>query len=397
MFFLFRSFQIFYQFSTYLRQTKPEFWQRKRMIIFFFIPLAILSIVSFPLQLFIISVISVFHDQDQWILLTIKIGIAEGLFNAHFQYMLQMFIFFTRADRHPSYFQYLTAFGSLLFLAYSRVESLMLDREGHRMSPGQKAWWIIRYGPNFLLNCAFKVGSISLIVAMLRFNCIWLYGSVVIIWLTLQLCFNEGWIPRKFYFLFIGAGMHAVSVAHIPEQIKLIDTHPDSTRNTLYTTRLTTRQLRYNLLFQNMIWFLFNVIILSTMWIMSCDSIGNPDLEIPLFWPFTEKTYTLKENKVFSILQFIIPILLSVGLLSQLLLWLFEEKEFLTEILSPAMPGGPIASQVSQDEDTVDAGPPPVPGWTYVGPCEGSEVWHQYKYDETLGAGIQGRLNQVRL
>ena len=189
--------------------------------------------------------------------------------------------------------------------------------------------------------------------------------------------------------------MHAVSVAHIPEQIKLIDTHPDSTKNTLYTTRLTTRQLRYNLLFQNMIWFLFNVVILSTMWIMSCDSIGNPDLEIPLFWPFTEKTYTLKENKVFSILQFIIPILLSVGLLSQLLLWLFEEKEFLTEILSPAMPGGPIASQVSQDEDTVDAGPPPVPGWTYVGPCEGSEVWHQYKYDETLGAGIQGRLNMV--
>ena len=128
------------------------------MIVLFFIPLSILCIISFPLQLFFISLISCFHDQNQWILLTTKIGIAEGLFNAHFQYMLQLFVFFTRADRHPSVFQYLTAFVSLAMLAYSRVESLMLDRGGHKMSPGQKVWWIIRYGPNFLLNCAFKVG-----------------------------------------------------------------------------------------------------------------------------------------------------------------------------------------------------------------------------------------------
>jgi len=266
---------------------------------------------------------------------------------------------------------------------------------GHKMSPGQKAWWIIRYGPNFLLNCAFKVGSISLIVAMLRFNCIWLYGSIVIIWLSLQLCFNEGWIPRKFYYLFIGAGMHAVSVAHIPEQIKLIDTHLDSTKNVLYTTRLTTRQLRFNLLFQNMIWFLFNVTVMVTLWIMSCEGIGKPDLEIPVFWPFTEKTYTLKENKVFSILQFIIPILLSVGLLSQMLLWLFEEKEFLNEILSPGSPGE-ISTQVSKEEDSVDGGPPQVPGWTYFrSKVSGGQVWLEYRYDKTLGAGIQGRLNQV--
>merc|ERR1719450_1687550 len=156
------------------------------MLVFFFIPLSILSIVSFPLQLFFISLIASFHDQDQWMLLTIKIGIAEGLFNAHFQYMLQLFIFFTRADRHPSVFQYLAAFGSLLFLAYSRIESLLLDRGGHYMSPGQKAWWIIRFGPCFLFNCAFKVGSISLVIAMLRFNSIWLYGSVLIIWFLLQ-------------------------------------------------------------------------------------------------------------------------------------------------------------------------------------------------------------------
>ena len=386
---IFWSFQIFYQFSTHLRQSKPEFWQRKRMIVLFFIPLSILCIISFPLQLFFISLIACFHDQDQWMLLTIKIGIAEGLFNAHFQYMLQLFIFFTRADRHPSAFQYLTAFGSLLFLAYSRVESLMLDREGHKMSPGQKAWWIIRYGPNFLLNCAFKVGSISLIVAMLRFNCIWVYGSVVIIWLVLQLCFNEGWIPRRFYHLFLGAGMHAVSVAHIPEQIKLIDTNPDSKKNVLWATRLSSRQLRQNLLFQNMIWFILNVTIMVTLWLLSCDNIGNPNTEIPLFWPFTTKTYTFKDNKVFSILQYVVPTLLSTGLVSQMLLWLFEERKILTDIMSPDGPDSPVSSD---QDDVVDGLPGEVPGWQYV---DSRGTWHRYKYDEQLGAGVQGRLNQV--
>ena len=49
------------------------------------------------------------------------------------------------------------------------------------------------------------------------------------------------------------------------------------------------------------------------------------------------------------------------------------------------------------DEDREDGDHPQVPGWTFVRKCEGSQVWLEYKYDETLGAGIQGRLNQVTL
>ena len=141
-------------------------------------------------------------------LLTAKIGMAEGMFNAHFEYMLQLFIFFFRADRHPSLFQYLAAFGSLLFLVWSRIESLLLDRGGHHMGPGQKAWWICRFGPCFLVLSAYKVASISLIITMLRYNSIWLYGSCVLIWMFLQFLFNERCLPRQYYHLFIGAGLH---------------------------------------------------------------------------------------------------------------------------------------------------------------------------------------------
>ena len=135
---IFWSAIMFYKLWTYLTEADRQFYDRKRMLVFFFFPLTILSIASFPLQLLVVSIIALFNDQDQWVLLTTRIGIAEGLFNAHFQFLLQLFIFFTRADRHPSTFQYLTLFGSLVMLSYSRVESLLLDRGGHRMSPGQK-------------------------------------------------------------------------------------------------------------------------------------------------------------------------------------------------------------------------------------------------------------------
>jgi len=402
---LFWSFGLFIQFGNYLRKDKPEIYQRKRMLILFFLPLSLICIVTYPLQLFLVSLISCFNDQDQWILLTTKIGITEGLFNAHFQYMLQLFVFFTRADRHPSYIQYLAAFGSLLFLAYSRIESLLLDRGGFRMSPGQKAWWILRFGPSFLLNCAFKVGSISLIIAMLRFNSIWLYGIIVVTWLFLQILFNEGCLPKRYYYLFIGAGLHAVSVAHIPEEVKLIDTNPDSTKNILSVTRLTPRQLRFNLLFQNTIWFILNCTVIVTLSIVS---FLRPDTEISIFWPFITKTYSFKENKVFSVLHIVAPVILIIGLISQVILWIYEfskrdkekvkkaikinKKDDVTDFTRHVSVESEAVSSLNTEEVQYD-------GWTHVPDkcpaCTGESSWHSYVCDDVLQAGVQGRLSQV--
>lgn len=124
--------------------------------------------------------------------------------------MLQIFIFLYEADRHPSTFQLLSAFGSLVFLAYSRVESITLERGGHRMSPGRKFWWIVRYLPYNVINCGFKLVSMSLFLVIFRFNCIWLYGGVFLIWFIIQHLFNERCLPLRFYYLFQGAGIHCV-------------------------------------------------------------------------------------------------------------------------------------------------------------------------------------------
>ena len=402
---IFWSFLLFFRLYAYLTKRDSAFYNRKRMVIFFFIPLAILSVVTFPLQLVIISMINVFNDQEQWSFLTIKIGVAEGLFNAHFQFILQLFVFCVRADRHPSFWQYFLLFGSLAFLSYSRVESLLLDRGGPRMSPGQRLWWIMRYGPSFLLNCAFKLGSIGLILAMLRFNAIWLYGFVIIIWILLQILFNEQVIPRRHYYLFMGAGMHAITVAHIPEYVKLIDTDPDMKKNVLWSTKLNSRKLRLNLRLQNLFWFLFNTVIISCVWIAS--QYLNPKQEFYVFWPFTpDDTYQLKDNKVFKVIHYVAPIIIIIGTISQIIIWFFEERPVkIKDVVK--MDINKLAHQFSTNtRDTVDAGDAAdeeaephlyYEGWNWVGyeTYDDNSKWHRYTYDMELTRGVQGKFNQI--
>ena len=81
------------------------------------------------------------------------------------------------------------------------------------------------------------------------------------------------------------------------------------------------------------------------------------------------------------LLHIIIPILLSVGLLSQMLLWLWDE------IPSPTRPGQMSTQMSKESEDSVDdedreeGDHPQVPGWTFVRKCEGSKRWLEYRYD----------------
>ena len=372
---IFWSLGIFIQLGTFLRKEYPDYFQRSMMIIFFFIPVALLSIVTFPFQLVIVSIIACFNTQDQWMLLTTKIGIAEGMFNAHLQYMLQLFIFFTRADRYPSLFQYLSAFGSLLFLVWSRIESLLLDRGGHNMGPGQKARWILRFGPVYLIMSAYKVASISLVISLLRYNSVWLYGGCFVGWVIIQILFNERCLPKRYYYLFIGAGLHAVSVAHIPDTIKIIDTHINCRDNILWSTRLTYKQIHLNLLFQNVLWFIFNLTIIGSL--LAVSSL-YPKIEIPIFWPFNIGTCALDDNKIFDILLPISLVILILGLISVVL-------------------AGTLARH--EEKNSVEKKVPKFEGWIHdPDTCQGclkGEEWHEHQADKDLQDGVQGTLGHI--
>ena len=295
--------------------------------------------------------------QDHWTILTSKIGIAEGFFNAHLQYLLQLFIFFAKADRYPSTFQYASACGSLLFLMWSRIESLLADRGGHRLSPGQKVWWLLRFGPAVLFNSAFKLGSISLIFAILRYNAVYIYGIVVIMWLVIQFLFNQQYLPRRFYYLFVGSGMHACSVAHIQETVKLVWAGVNSKENILWISRLSDAQLKMNMWCQNLIWFTFNCVTLVTLWVVSgSDEYRTKPLSI--MWPFFEKSFTFEEVKVVGVLHIVVPLVIALGGISLLLLLTLDLKTVSTK-----------DSLISWMES--------YPSWTHVKECK--DGWHKFE------------------
>ena len=301
--------------------------------------------------------------QDHWTILTSKIAIAEGFFNAHFQYLLQLFVFFLKADRHPSAFQYASAFGSLLFLVWSRIESLLADRGGHRFSPGQKIWWLLRFGPVFLFNSAFKLGSISLIFAILRYNAIYIYGIVVIMWMVIQFLFNQQYLPRRFYFLFVGAGMHACSVAHIQETVKLVWTGLNSKENILWISRLSDCQLKRNMWCQNLIWFTFNCVTISVLWFVSTNyKVTN----LSILWPFFEKSFSFGDVKVVRSLHIVVPLIIALGVISLLLLLTMDFKTVSTK--EPLLPWMEKYSC-----------------WTHSPQCKGcknTSGWHMYKSND---------------
>jgi len=373
---VFWSLGIFIQFASYLRKKNPEKFDQKRVLFFFFLPAAALCTISFPLQLMIVSVIATFNTQDHWTILTSKIGIAEGFFNAHFQYLLQLFVFFLKADRHPSAFQYASAFGSLLFLMWTRIESLLADRGGHRLSPGQKIWWLLRFGPVFLFNSAFKLGSISLIFAILRYNAIWIYLCYAVLWLGIQFFFNQQYLPRKFYYLFVGAGMHACSVAHIQETVKLVWTGLDSTENILWISRLTDAQLKMNMWCQNLIWFTFNCVTIVTLWIIS-DKYTNTELSI--LWPFFQKSFSFEEVKVVGVLHIVVPLIITLGVVSLLLLLTMDFKTVSTK-------------------DSLTSWMENYPCWTHSPHCKGCRNmsgWHMFESNNCSKQGLIGCLSRT--
>ena len=59
----------------------------------------------------------------------------------------------------------------------------------------------------------------------------------------------------------------SLSVAHIEDVVKLIDTKANPADNILWALKLRSRDLRRNLLFQNWFWFFFNSVIMITFFV----------------------------------------------------------------------------------------------------------------------------------
>ena len=303
------SFWTFLNLSNFLRGTDFTF-QKNVCFFLFFAPLALLSAITFPFQLLVVNVVALFNGGKQWTTLVAKFSIAEGLYDASIQFCLQLFIIFTMGDRLPSTIQYLSLSGSIFMLSVPRIEAFLLDQGGVTLPIKEKVLKTLKFFPLFFFNSIFKLGSIGLICAILRYNAISFYAFLALLWLVFYILFNEECIPRTYYHLILGVGLHLVSIGKIPGKIKTINTSTVKHHKTT-VRKMTMRHQNQNIIFQNILWLVINSVMLI---MLICLTHVRESLWV--FWPIVDSRYPVSNLPITRFLNFIVPGIISSGLLS---------------------------------------------------------------------------------
>jgi hypothetical protein len=311
------SFWTFLSLSNYLRGTdfRQADFRKNACFFLFFTPLALLSAATFPIQLFLVSLVALLNGGPQWTTLTAKYSIAEGLYDASIQFCVQLFIIFTMGDRLPSTIQYLSLSGSILMLAVPRIEAFLLDRGGATMPVKQKLLKTLYLFPLFFFNSIFKLGSIGLICAILRYNAITFYGILALVWIIAYFVFNEGCKTDntdKYYHLILGVVVHVVSIGKIPRRTRIIDTKIRLKEHHQVKVRtLSSSQQMQNIIFQNVLWLVINSVMLIMLTILT-----HVRSELWTLWPVVDHRYSLASMPITRHIHIIVPVILSSGLLS---------------------------------------------------------------------------------
>jgi hypothetical protein len=177
------------------------------------------------------------------------------------------------------------------------------------MSWKQKVINLVPLLPFALFNSAFKLGSISFIVAILRYNSVYLYGSIAGIVIVLASLFAEGCLLPKYFHLLQGSLVHATSICKISKLAVL-----SGLKEELTTIKLTGNHQKSNILFQNVFWFVVNCITIIGLMITFNVS---PDTNVWHFFPIVNApSKPISETPVGAYINFIGPGLILLGVIS---------------------------------------------------------------------------------
>lgn len=271
-----------------------------------FLPLSLITLVTFPLQFVLVFLISLINQGPEWTRLSGKIAVAEGLYDASLQYVLQIFIVFTREDREPSDVQMATMVSSMAMLAIARIDGWLMDEGGDHMTLGEKIVAYLSLLPLAITNSSFKLGSIGFITAVLRYYALILYGSIHLIWVIIMLFLPCNVLPQSLHHRMLGAHAHALGIAKIS-----LETTQTIKYNQIRERKLALSQRRENLKFQNWVWLFINTIVLISLTVV--------ESFLPDTTPVTKYIY------------YIAPAILACGIVSMVLIylqcWMDEARE----------------------------------------------------------------------
>ena len=122
-------------------------------------------------------------DQYHWKSASMAMNCVEGIQEASYQFILQLYIVFNRADRQPSNMQMFSLVSSLISMSIARMEGFLSDK------PQAKIKTKAALLPMTLLASIYFSGSHALVITAIQWNVIFLDGilglEIIICWLLL--------------------------------------------------------------------------------------------------------------------------------------------------------------------------------------------------------------------
>ena len=129
----------------------------------------------FPLIFLSVKFVNIFTaGQDEWKTAAMAMTGIEGITEAQFQFMLQLFIIFKRADREPSIIQVLSLASSYISIAIAFIESIFADK------PQTTIQTKVSLLPMALFGIAVSGISTALIISTIQWNYLFALFSILI-------------------------------------------------------------------------------------------------------------------------------------------------------------------------------------------------------------------------
>ena len=113
------------------------------------------------------KLICIFTEREDLKKLSTELSAREGLYESSLQVCFQLYIIFTMEDRQPSQLQLITLAISVIMIIKTGLEAFFSD---HRT---KSYVHIARMFPVALFGSIFKIGAISILFSVLRFNAIY--------------------------------------------------------------------------------------------------------------------------------------------------------------------------------------------------------------------------------
>ena len=145
----------------------------------------------FPLVLVLVKVVCLVNPGPEWKRLNIRVTGMEGSWESSCQTILTLFIFFTRTDREPSSVQVASLVVSFTMITKTAIADYLSSKQPMELKDELRATATLL--PLFLSNGAFKVLSLAITTACLR------YIGIAVVLFNVFILFGFPWfnIPQK--------------------------------------------------------------------------------------------------------------------------------------------------------------------------------------------------------